>query len=47
MNLPRAAFSFKLNEKKKWIKRTLLGNKRDGFRDEQRCKANKNIPIGL
>lgn len=45
MNLPIAAFLFELNAKKRCIKRTLLRNEHDGFRDEQRCKANKNIPI--
>lgn len=47
MNLPTAAFSFELYAMKKCIKRTLLGNEHDGFGDEQKCEANKNIPIGI
>lgn len=47
MNQPRAAFSFKWNAKLKWIERTLLGNKHDGIQNEQRWKANKNIPVGI
>lgn len=47
MNLPRAAFPFKLNVKQKGMKRTLLRNKHEELQDEEGRKAKKNTPTGI